>query len=181
MQFSGHLNCYQLPLLTKTILICCCFAFILNNGYLCFKMKNVSSSNISKIDLLNNENVFLFRFFKYFDQVNYKLSNSCQESYSYFRKHSSEKWAMKSKSDFFHKFTVDFFLVIDANSVIESGRVIGNIQFFGQFDECIDLIIETGSLENNYIQYCTIHFPITVILDKNQVTKQKLIVTLVKY
>lgn len=63
--------------------------------------------------------------------------------------------------------------MIDANSVIESGRVIGNIQFFGQFDECINLSIETGSLENNFIQYCTIHFPITIILDKNQVTKQK--------
>lgn len=101
MQFSGYLNCY-LPFssLTKTIFYWW-LAFNLTNGYFCFPIRNTfnSLSNHSRMDFLNNnENIFLFRFFKYFDQVHNKLSNSCQQSYNYFRKHSSEKWALKSKS-----------------------------------------------------------------------------------
>lgn len=57
--------------------------------------------------------------------------------------------------------------MIDSNSVLESGLMDGNIQFFGEFDQCLDLTID--HLPNGQIQYCTIQFPASIIMTKNEV------------
>lgn len=43
----------------------------------------------------------------------------------------------------------------------------GNVQFFGEFDQCLDLNID--QLPNGQIQYCSIQFPTSIILTKNEV------------
>lgn len=57
--------------------------------------------------------------------------------------------------------------MIDSNSVLESGIMNGNVQFFGEFDQCLDLNID--QLPNGQIQYCSIQFPTSIILTKNEV------------
>jgi len=66
-------------------------------------------------------------------------------------------------------FLVLFFLVIDANSVLESGLTKGNIQFFGSFDDCLELEIPSGT--SRAAQYCTLIFPIS-LLQANEVNSK---------
>ncbi|UXI22512.1 hypothetical protein NH340_JMT08455 [Sarcoptes scabiei] len=105
--------------------------------------------------MLSTSEHFLFHFFKNFDKVLKNLSDPCIEAYDYFRKHSQNDWALK---------------MIDANSMLESGLIDGNLQFFGSFDECIDLKMDRFGVpqENNVIQYCTIRFPLSILMQKNQ-------------
>lgn len=88
-----------------------------------------------------------------------------------------EEWIFKSK--FFSIISTlsltnssIILLVFDANSVPESGLADGNIQFLGQFDQCLDQRVPSnvynGSSVNSAVQYCTVNFPISMILDDNE-------------
>jgi len=62
--------------------------------------------------------------------------------------------------------------VIDSNSVLEPGVQWGNLQFFGSFDECLDIHIPESvslTLSSRSMQYCTVLFPITNILGPDEV------------
>ncbi|KAH9426383.1 hypothetical protein DERP_010951 [Dermatophagoides pteronyssinus] len=99
----------------------------------------------------DNRKIFLYYFFKYFHNVSHNLSEECRQSYNYFLDNSKEQWAIK---------------MIDSNSVLESGIMNGNVQFFGEFDQCLDLNID--HLPNGQMQYCSIQFPTSIILTKNE-------------
>lgn len=64
--------------------------------------------------------------------------------------------------------------MIDSNSIIESGVNNGNLLFLGSFDECLSVHITGNDVPDNMsrlVQYCTVQFPIQLVLSPNQVRK----------
>lgn len=71
--------------------------------------------------------------------------------------------------------------MIDANSLLEPGTGDGNIQFLGSYDECIQIRVpqsvrsQLPSLNNplyDSIQYCTLAFNMSIILNQQEVSKK---------
>lgn len=137
---------------------------------------------------LTTDRKFVFNFFRYFPQTRSQLSDQCLAVSNYFRNHSSDDWAAKSrffsKNCFTEQFSLNSFFksVVDSNSLIEPGLITGNLQFLGAFDECVHLQIPGDAKIVNAranvsadtfkvshaVQYCTVTFPVSLVLSRNQ-------------
>ena len=75
--------------------------------------------------------------------------------------------------------------MVDSNSLIEPGLTSGNLQFLGSYDECIRLQVPEsakfvmpgdGSQRSikatHAVQYCTVNFPISMVLSPTEVSLQ---------
>lgn len=127
-----------------------------------FSPGNGSSENTDA----DYQRIFLYRFFRYFGSVSSQLSGECLHVMNRFWDgRDREEWASKSKFFSFEYSDSNFELiysltVLDSNAVLESGLASGNIQFLGQFDECLSLQIP-NSVSN--AQYCSVRFPLSLL------------------
>ena len=127
-------------------------------------------------EILTNHNLAT-KLFESFNNSN--ISEKCNATAQFYNQHFNQSWAIqcKSKSDYLEiKFCLrvsSLNKVIDASGNIAPGILRGNLQFMGNFDQCIDIEFEPNNTSDTiHGQYCSFTLPITSFINSNSIVRK---------